>query len=348
MNLEDTLEQYSSIVENELGKYFESLRLEAGGYHPSILESYKRLEEYVRRKGKRLASCSTLLTYEGYGGKIDEKILRVAVGVEIYRHSILIHDDLADKDETRRGGKSLHVMFSEVHGVRLGEGLSMFIGDIAYALSLEAVLTSGFEKERLLRVANLFTESYRRVNESQILDLLFEREEPSVEEWYTMASKRATSLFTTTMVTGAILGGAPEEDIEVLRSAATHIGYAFDIQDDIIDTFATEQQYGRCPGGDLRKGKKPLHVVLMLELGGDEDLKIFRKLSGKGVLNGEELEILKEMLRRSGALDAAKAESIKHARKAKDFIAKTKMKEKSKKFFEDFTDYITQSLEWYR
>ena len=64
------------------------------------------------------------------------------------------------------------------------------------------------------------------------------------------------------MLTGALLATASVKDMELLEGAAKHIGYAFDIQDDIIDTFASEEQYGRVPCGDIGKRKKPLHVIL--------------------------------------------------------------------------------------
>jgi geranylgeranyl diphosphate synthase type II len=86
------------------------------------------------------------------------------------------------------------------------------------------------------------------VNESQVLDLLFEYKTPDVNEWYVMASKRAASLFKASLLVGAVLADASEKDLRLLGEAAEHIGYCFDIQDDIIDTFASEEQYGRRPG----------------------------------------------------------------------------------------------------
>lgn len=204
------LDRYTSLIDRKLEGHFRSLKEAAGEYHRFTLETYENLEEYVLRRGKRLASCSTLLTYKGYAGDVDERILNIGVGIELYRHSILVHDDLVDEDEVRRGGKSFHQLSCGVRGPKFGEGVAVFMGDAAYALSLEAILSSGFSGEALLRVVQLLAEGYREMNESQVLDLLFEQKEPDVEGWYAMASKRAASLFKATMLTGAILGGAPE------------------------------------------------------------------------------------------------------------------------------------------
>ncbi len=342
------MDHYTTVISGKLEKHFKSLKDAAKRYHPFMLKTYENLEEYVLRKGKRLASCSTLIVYKGYTGEVDEKIFNVCVGIELYRHCILIHDDLVDEDEVRRGGKSFHKLFPDVHGPRFGGGIAIFTGDAMYALSLEAILKSGFGGEALDKVIQLLVKDYRDVNESQGLDLLFEHKEPDVEEWYTMASKRASSLFKTTLLTGAILGDAPEEDMRVLEEAAANIGYAFDIQDDIIDTFATEQQYGRPPGGDMARGKKPLHLIYALRAAGPDELKVIKNILSKGEITSENLETMRAMIRKTGALGAAKERSIEHARKAIELIDRTKMSEKSKEFFTAFIDYIVQSLEWYK
>ncbi|MFB0502120.1 MAG: polyprenyl synthetase family protein, partial [Candidatus Bathyarchaeia archaeon] len=110
---EETLDRYGALIEEKMRNFFIEARNAAKIYHHYVEKVYSSMEEFVLRKGKRLASCSTLLTYRGYTGDINDQILKVCVGIELYRHSILIHDDLVDKDEFRRGGKTFHRMFSE-------------------------------------------------------------------------------------------------------------------------------------------------------------------------------------------------------------------------------------------
>ena len=104
MSWEKTLDTFGAVIEENLTLFFAEAVEEAGDYHTFIAKVYSDLEEFVLRKGKRLASCSTLLAYKGYTGRVDEKILNVCVGIELYRHSILVHDDLVDRDNLRRGG----------------------------------------------------------------------------------------------------------------------------------------------------------------------------------------------------------------------------------------------------
>jgi geranylgeranyl diphosphate synthase type II len=348
MSWEETLGHYGALIDGKLKELFAETKNAAKAYHPFIEEVYSNIEDFVLRKGKRLAACSTLLTYKGYAEDIDDRILKTCVGIELYRHCILVHDDLVDNDALRRGEKTFHKLFVENYDDRLGCGTAVFVGDLMYVLALQSMLGSGFSKEKLGRATLLLLEGYRSVNESQILDLLFEYKEPNVDEWYVMASKRAASLFKTTILAGAILGDAPEMDLQVLEEAGTHMGYSFDIQDDIIDTFASLEQYGRPPGGDIALGKKPLHIICTLRLADREGINKLKRLTSKKHISPMDLELIRGIVRESGALEAAKEKSKEHAEKAKALIAQTSLSDETKRFFSSLITYIQESLDWYK
>ncbi|KXB02616.1 hypothetical protein AKJ45_01010 [candidate division MSBL1 archaeon SCGC-AAA261F19] len=348
MSWQKTIERYGSLIEDGLKKYFVEIEKEAGEYHPFIEQIYSDLEGFVLRGGKKLASCSTLLTYKGYAGELDDKIIDVCIGIELYRHAILIHDDLVDMSSLRRGGKTLHEIFKMNYGSRFGEGTAIFTGNIAYALALRAIMASKFSEDKIKNALSLLSEGYRKVNESQILDLLFEYKDVDVDEWQIMASKRAASLFKVTLLIGAILGGAGEKDLNILKNVAKNIGYSFDIQDDIIDTFSDEDQYGRPPCGDIALGKKPLHIIRALT---SENEKKSEKLSdfiGTGSLSQEDVSQVRELVREAGGLEAAKKTSGEHAKEARKLIGRTTMGEEVKEFFNSLVAYMEENLDWYR
>jgi geranylgeranyl pyrophosphate synthase len=351
MSWERTLNSYGAIIEKRLKRFLDEATKEAGTYHPFIAKVYSDLEEFVLRKGKRLASCSTLLTYKGYMGTVDDKILDVCVGIELYRHAILVHDDLVDMDNLRRGGSTLHKKFMDScdpYTPRFGEGTVVFAGNIAYSLALKSIMDSGFPEDKIGKVLFLISEGYREVNESQILDLLFEFKDVDVNEWTVMAGKRAASLFKITMLVGAVLGDAPEKDYSILAEAAENMGYSFDIQDDIIDSFAPEDKYGRPPCVDIATGKKPLHVIYALNSADKEKSEALRCLLGKKNLNRGEIELARKLLRESGGLDAAKKASRKHAEEAIALLTKTSLSDDVREFFKSFISYIEESLDWYK
>ncbi len=347
MSWASTAELYSEMIEARLKKDLRIIKSEAERYHPFIHKIYDGFAEYTLRRGARLASTYTLITYSGYRGGVDEDILRFCVGLEMYRHSILLHDDLVDQEDLRRGGLVFQKMFEE-YGGGLGDAAAVFAGNIAYTLAIQTFFHSRFERSKVERAVTLLNEGYRAVNESQILDKLFEYREPNVDEWYVMASKRAASLFKATILIGAVLGGAPEDDIPVLTATAEHIGYAFDIQDDIIDTFASREHYGRDPAGDVVRGKKPLHIVYALNMADGSTLNLLKSIMSTRKLSGSELEAVRRGIVECGALDAAKERSRVHAEKAGELIVQVKMSGEAKGFFNSLLTFINDSLDWYK
>jgi len=342
---EKTLEEYSRTIENRLSSFLKDEVEDATAYHVFVGRLHRDLNDYVFRAGKRMASCSTLLAYKGFTDEIDDRILNVCVGIELYRHAILVHDDLVDDDELRRGAETIHKMYSQEQNVRLGNGLAVFAGNILYTLALKALSGSGFELDKTVKVLNLVNDAFQSVNESQILDLLFEYKTPNVDEWYIMASKRAASLFKASLSIGAVLADASEKDVQLLGEAAEHIGYCFDIQDDIIDTFASEEQYGRKPGGDLSKHKKPLHIVFTYQMADQSQLETFENAIGESPLD---LNTIRKTISDCGALEAAKNRSRKHADSARRLISETAMNDELKNFFISFIGYVKDSLNWYK
>lgn len=346
MDYTAVLDRFGCLIEDDLKGQFDRLTKEARDYHPFMGEVYDAAGEFVLRGGRRLSSCSTLMVYKGYTNEINDGIVKACSGVELYRHSILVHDDIADTESQRRGGKTLHKIFEDRFDEHFGIGSAIFVGNILYSLSIRAVLDSGFDSGKLVRVTNRFSSDFTDINESQILDLLFEYKQPTVDEWTVMASKRAASLFRTSLLTGAVLASAPEKDYRILEDAGRHIGYAFDIQDDIIDTFASRDQYGRVPCGDITKRKKPLHLILALEK--EKNARLAKIMESGNRITDDDIKDIQDLIRDCGALEEAKSISRNHAREAAKLIPETEMNGEAKEFFMSFISYVAESLEWYK
>jgi geranylgeranyl pyrophosphate synthase len=222
--------------------------------------------------------------------------------------------------------------------------VAVFAGNILYSLACEAMALSSFPPEKKRSVLDLLISEYREVNESQLLDLWFEHTSPGVEEWYAMASKRASSLFRTTLLTGAILAGSSEHERNILSECSRHIGLSFDIQDDIIGTFATEEQYGRPTDGDIRAGKKHLHVLYALQ---SDESDALMNILGKKDATEQEVDRARGVMRKHG-LEKAKQRSFEHAEQAVKLIDTSNLGSESREFFRGFISFVSQSLEWYK
>jgi geranylgeranyl pyrophosphate synthase len=300
---------------------------------------YDSISEFVLRGGKRIASFSTLLVCRGYDFHDTRSLAAVCEGLEFYRHSILVHDDLVDDDALRRGSPTLHRKYSDRRDSRLGIGAAVLAGNIMFCLGIDRVLDSGLLPQTANRVVGEIIEANQRVNESQSLDLLMEGTEADLGTWQAMASKRAASLFSATMRVGGIMSGA-QADLDALGDAGAEMGYVFDIQDDIIDTFASREDYGRNVGSDLKTLKRPLHVVLALQRATEEEKAVFYSPSS-------DLERVKEIMTRTGAVEEAKAIAEEHAGRALALIQATGMRPETKGLFEALMAYMGKSLRWY-
>ncbi|MHA1238992.1 MAG: polyprenyl synthetase family protein [Candidatus Odinarchaeia archaeon] len=342
----ELLDGFGGIIETELEKQLNKIVEAADRYHPFMGKLYEITKEFILRKGKRLASCSTLMAYQGYTNSVDENILQVCCAVEFYRHAILIHDDIVDLEEKRRGDKTIHKLLEEEFDQRFGWGSAIFLGDILLPLAVETVLNTSFPLDKKLKAAEVLLSTFREVSESQILDLLFEYTTPDVGEWKIMVSKRAVTLFRAAILPGAILANAPEEDLRILSEAAKNFGFAFDIQDDIIDTFASPENYGRQPCGDVSKGKKPLHLIVAAEKS-KEASDLLKSLRGK-TLSFEEIEAVRRVVRETNALRDAKEISKQYLENAVKLINRTKMNAEAKAYFTQLAGYIQENLDWYK
>ena len=335
--MEAQLRSYSEAISSRLDRYLEREVEICGEYHPLIKEVCHHAREYCMRGGMRLSSIAGLLVYKGYRGEIDDLALDVCVGLELYRHSILVHDDIVDESDERRGGAAFHHLFGDN---RFGFGTAVFFGNCLFSKSLEAVV----DRE----AARLLNQSFFEVNTSQILDLSFEYKLPDVEDWYTMAERRAPALFKTTMEIGGVTASAPEGDMELIRSAGMNFGFAFDIQDDLIDTFSNEAGYGRHPGGDITLGKNPLHMIYTREMASKSEIESIDALRGKKVISGTELEKVRQIIKECGAADRALERVNQHVGIGLTKVEETSMNREAIEMLGGMVEFVRDSLEWYR
>ena len=106
------------------------------------------------------------MAYQGHSGRLDDDIIKVACGIEFYRHCILVHDDLVDRDDLRRGEATLHRLMGRGRDDRFGEGIAVFAGNMLCSLAIKTVLSAGFPSHLLVKAVDMLCREFRRVNES--------------------------------------------------------------------------------------------------------------------------------------------------------------------------------------
>ena len=226
---------------------------------------YESSEYLIKAGGKKFRPALTLLSCQAVGGK-PEKALKAAAAIELTHTFSLIHDDIMDNDDSRRGKPAVHKVW--------GEPLAILAGDSLFAKSFELLSQSAEDNiayERVVDALQVLTNSCINICEGQALDMAFEDTfNVTKDEYMNMIYKKTGDLITASTTIGAIMGGASSNEIQALRTYGKQIGLAFQIQDDYID-LTGDESIGKPVGSDLVEGKKTLMVVYALEKANKED-----------------------------------------------------------------------------
>ena len=232
---------------------------------------YEGIREFSLRKGKRIRPLLLILSYMGYSGKnkkISASLYNASTCMEMLHNFMLIHDDIIDRSNLRRGKPTLHKLLGRTnrtdHREKFGYDLGIIAGDIVYALAIDAFLSIKESPKRKERALKYFIQTAAFTAMGEFIDTVYGVEplskitERDVFLNYTLKTARYT--FDCPLVVGAILAGAGEADIKRLSDAGNLIGQAFQIQDDIIGIFGSQKNIGKSILSDLAESKKTLLV----------------------------------------------------------------------------------------
>lgn len=207
--------------------------------------------------GKRLRPAMALM---GYGLFQDEvqPALPLAYAVEIFHNFTLVHDDIMDAAPLRRGKPTVHTLFNTNAAILSGD--VMLISAYEYLLQMQP-------KERLPEVLTIFNRVAREVCEGQQMDMDFEsRQDVSIPEYLRMIELKTAVLIAGCLAMGATAAGASQADADRLYTFGRLSGVAFQLQDDILDTFGSAEKVGKKIGGDIAQNKKTFLILKALEI----------------------------------------------------------------------------------
>ncbi|MCX8208346.1 MAG: polyprenyl synthetase family protein [Sulfolobales archaeon] len=275
------------------------------------VELYDASIHLIRAGGKRLRPLLVVLSSKMYG--LSPEISSwAAAAVEIFHNFTLVHDDIIDRDEFRRGVPTVHKIW--------GEALAIVAGDLLFAKSYEALLKLvdyGLSYERVVSAIRELTWAAVTVAEGQAMDLLLaSRDRVSVEEYIEMVGKKTAALFRSSVLIGAAIAGAQEDDLARLREFAMNVGIAFQIRDDELGLVADERTLGKPKYSDLREGKKTILVLYALERASDSQRKTILSALGRPGATRDELEKAASTIIELGALEFSN-------RLAEDFVRRS-------------------------
>lgn len=227
---------------------------------------YAPIKYVLSLGGKRIRPVLMLMAYNLYKEDVTN-ILSPALAIETYHNYTLLHDDLMDKADVRRGKPTVHKVWDDNTAILSGD--SMLV--LAYQLMAQS------DPAKLKEVMDLFTETALQIGEGQQYDMEFERRNDVQEQEYIEMIRLKTSvLLACALKIGAMLAGAPDEDAENLYSFGEKVGLAFQLQDDYLDVYGDPAVFGKKIGGDIRCNKKTYMLINALQ---KADAKQFAELT---------------------------------------------------------------------
>ena len=228
--------------------------------------------------GKRVRPTLLLLACEAYGGNLHEA-LPAAAAVEMFHNFTLLHDDIMDNAEVRRGKPSVYAKW--------GENVAILSGDAMMIYSYQ--LLQRVPESKLARIMEIFTPMALQVCEGQQYDMDFETcSKVAVVEYMRMIELKTSVLLAGAAMIGAVLGGASQQECRKVYNYALELGLAFQLQDDLLDSYGTVEELGKRIGGDILEGKKTCLMLNTMSRATEEDREVLRHTHLDETLSDEE------------------------------------------------------------
>src|SRR5499433_851429 len=267
------------------------------------VQAITEIGEYLRNGGgKRLRPAllllsAKLLNYEGRGA------IRLGAVVEIIHTATLVHDDIIDEAQTRRGRPAANTQW--------GNSKCVLAGDWLYMQAFKVAV-----QERNFRVLDTLIELTQQMVEGELLQMEKLGKLISLDEHFDLIFRKTACLFSVCMRLGAILSGATPEQEEAAGAYGRNLGMAFQIVDDVLDLTASESVLGKPVASDLREGKATMAVIHALEHCTAEERSLIETVLSNGGFNGITPADIVAILNHHGSIDAAYARAVEFSNKA--------------------------------
>jgi octaprenyl-diphosphate synthase len=273
----------------------------------SKVEAITEIGEYLRQGGGKrirpvlLLLASKLLNYEGRGA------IKLGAVVEIIHTATLVHDDIIDEAQTRRGRPAANTQWGNPKCVLAGDWLYMQAFKVAV-------------QERNFRILDTLIELTQQMVEGELLQMEKLGKLISLEEHFDLIYRKTACLFSVCMRMGAILGGATPDQEENLARYGLDLGMAFQIVDDVLDLTASENVLGKPVGSDLREGKVTMAVIHALERCTPQERTLIETVVREQAFDGVTHQEILDVLNRYGSLAAANQRAAQYATLARNAI----------------------------
>jgi geranylgeranyl diphosphate synthase type I len=307
--------------------------------------------EFVSRDGKRVRPIMLSVGYLGYAARPAPGLFTSALSIELLHDFMLIHDDIIDKSDLRRGKPSMHLLLDrqlkKSPKVKFsGQDLAIVAGDVVYAMAIQAFLEIKVDMKYKEEGLRKFIEAALYTGAGEFIELLAGAEDISrvkLPEIYKIYDyKTAYYTFACPLAVGAILAGAPAQEVKRLNDYGICLGRAFQIKDDIIGMFSTDEETGKPGISDLQEAKKTVLMHYAFRLGTTQQRAFIHSVLSKKKVTTRDLAQTRRIIIDCGALECVKKEVVKLRSQAVELGESLKMRPRYRQALADYANLILE------
>ncbi|MBD3363225.1 polyprenyl synthetase family protein [Candidatus Dojkabacteria bacterium] len=329
------LKDFQSIINKEIKNFFNKNNYLFLEYPKPIRTMVNMLEEYTLRGGKRIRAALMINSYNLFNSENLEDIYKLSIFIELIQSWLLIHDDITDHDDLRRGGPTFHKMYEKLASkynfkdqADFGRNLAILGGDLISIFPIQLLTETNFDPKLKLKFIDYAYKKLADVGAGQIFDVITSKSTKYTEEDIIKIHelKTATYTFELPIYTGALLGGAEQNELIILTEYAKNAGIAFQIRDDILGMFGNEEKLGKPINSDIEEGKKTLLILHALKNSDKKQKNILNELYGRKNLTLTEANKVRTIIKQTNSLDYSIKLCKNYIQKAKTSLSKSKYK----------------------
>ena len=303
------------------------------------------IRNYTIRGGKRVRPILVASGYQMFGGK-SEDIYGAAISIEISQSFFLIHDDIMDRSDLRRGFKSFHRELEDIIGnVRdrehIAESLAIVGGDLAVDYSFDAITRAKIEDQRKIKAIRELVDIIKITGYGEGLDVYSGTGYRLSTSDLIRLHLRKTAKYT---IEGPLLMGAriagEDGPLWDLRVYGSLVGIAFQLHDDVIGLFGTEKEIGKPPKSDVNEGKQTLLMIEAMRRSNEKEREFIWKTLTSGNVSDHDFEKLRRIVEDTGSLDYSRWLINRFIEKGKEKLSRVQGDPEVKKFLMWFADYL--------
>ncbi len=289
--------------------------------------------------GKMLRGLLVLLSAEMFG-KNTSDVLNIAAAIELAHSAFLIHDDIIDEDELRRGKKTIYAQYMDGESKFYGQSIAICVGDISFFLSTQLISQSNIGVAEKNMIQDYFSGELIKVAAAEMEDFNFgaKNAEPTMEQILNMYKlKSARYTFSMPLAIGATIGGQDKSIISELEEFGENLGIVFQIVDDALGITGDAQITGKPVGSDIRQNKKTVFRKYLYDL--YDNKSQLDSIFGKQMAGEQDIEIIKQIAIDLKIQDKIDSLILTHLNKARQILSQINIPEKYKEYFEELIEY---------